>query len=99
VHRELLGDIEGYDLFFAPRDVAALAERLTGVLGAPLHYRQIAARAQAHVRAAYSWEAIADRTEALFYDVVERCGTRRVRLAAADPLPLPPERVWPSVQE
>jgi glycosyltransferase involved in cell wall biosynthesis len=72
VHRELLGGVEGYDLFFAPGDVDALADRLDRLLAAPARYRIVAARAQAHVRQEYSWEAIADRTEALFYEVVAR---------------------------
>jgi glycosyltransferase involved in cell wall biosynthesis len=83
VHRELLGAVEGYDLFFTPRDVEALTERLTRVTAALPHYRRIAARAQAHVQQAYSWEAIADRTEALFYDLVERRRRGRRRRFAA----------------
>lgn len=100
VHRELLGAVAGYDLFFAPRDVDALTERLTRVTGALPHYRRIAAAAQAHVRQAYSWEAIADRTEALFYDVVERRrGGRRRPPATAHAPTRAREQTWSPVQE
>ncbi|MGH7788236.1 MAG: glycosyltransferase family 4 protein, partial [Candidatus Binatia bacterium] len=72
VHVELLGGTAGYDLFFPPRDVGALADRLAGVLADLPRYADLAARIQVHVRDAYGWESIADRTEALYYDVIAR---------------------------
>jgi glycosyltransferase involved in cell wall biosynthesis len=64
-NRELLGGIEGYDLFFPSRDVRALAGRLRRVMKDPV-YREVAARARAHVRDAYGWAEQAEATEAVF---------------------------------
>jgi glycosyltransferase involved in cell wall biosynthesis len=64
-NRELLGGIEGYDLFFPPRDVRALAGRLRRVLQEP-SYRQVAARARYHVHDTYGWAAQAEATETVF---------------------------------
>ncbi len=66
-HRELLGAIEGYDLFVKPRDVEGLTDRLRRVLDHPDYYAQVAARAQVFVRRSYSWESSVDLTEQLFY--------------------------------
>ena len=52
--------------------VDALADRLARVLADLPHYAGIAAGVQAHVRDAYGWESIADRVEALYYDVIAR---------------------------
>ena len=72
VHHELLDRIEGYDLFFAPGDVAALQERLHRVLTQRDRYRRVALRAQAHIRRAHSWPAIAEQTERLYHRLVQR---------------------------
>ena len=69
-HRELLGAVKGYDLFFRCRDVGGLADRLHQVLENRDHYAQIAALAKDFVHAYYSWDASADATEELFYQVV-----------------------------
>lgn len=69
-HRELLGGRVGYDLFFPPGDVAALADRLRQVLAKPQHYRQVAARTQEYVRAEFSWSTVADRTEEVYRAVL-----------------------------
>ncbi|MDQ3518947.1 MAG: glycosyltransferase family 4 protein [Gemmatimonadota bacterium] len=71
-HRELLGSISGYDLFFPVTDVDAIADRLRRVLDNPAHVEAVAKRAQAFVRREYSWSAIADRTEELFRSVLAR---------------------------
>ncbi|MGD9763480.1 MAG: glycosyltransferase family 4 protein [Candidatus Binatia bacterium] len=72
VHLQLLEHIEGYDLFFAPGDVSALCERLRRALAEPERYRAVAARAQAYVRRAHSWPAIAEQTERVYYRVLQR---------------------------
>jgi starch synthase len=66
----LLGGRVGYDLFFPPGDVAALADRLRQVLAKPQHYRQVAARTQEYVRAEFSWSTVADRTEEVYRAVL-----------------------------
>jgi glycosyltransferase involved in cell wall biosynthesis len=66
VHEEILGSIEGYDLFFPARDVRGLRDRLSHALAHASRYRQLACRIQAHVRAHYTWPAIADQTEDLY---------------------------------
>ena len=72
VHHELLDRIEGYDLFFAPGDVSALQERLHRLLTQRDRYRRVALRAQAHIRRAHSWPAIAEQTERLYLRLLQR---------------------------
>jgi glycosyltransferase involved in cell wall biosynthesis len=72
VHRELLASANGYDLFFAPGDVVGLSERLTRALTHVHLYRKVAEQVQTAVRSTYSWPAIAERVEALYYAVAER---------------------------
>lgn len=72
VHRELLGAIEGYDLFFPPGDVEALGACLARALAAPDHYRRVAMRIQAQIRRLHSWPAIAEQTERLYYRLIQR---------------------------
>lgn len=83
-HRELLGGVAGYDLFFPATDVAALTERIQRVLEHAVHYRAVAERAQQFVRREYSWSAIADRTEELYREIVRRARSR-TRAAARTP--------------
>lgn len=72
VHRELLEETSGYDLFFPPGDVVALSDRLTRAIAHGHGYQEVAGRVQQHIRAAYGWPAIAERTEALYYAVAAR---------------------------
>jgi glycosyltransferase involved in cell wall biosynthesis len=72
VHHELLDRIEGYDLFFEAGDVTALQERLHRLLTQRDRYRRVALRAQAHIRRAHSWPAIAEQTERLYQRLVQR---------------------------
>ncbi|MBX3025241.1 glycosyltransferase family 4 protein [bacterium] len=72
VHHELLDGIAGYDLFFPAGDVAALRDRLRRLLARRDHYLPVARRAQAHIRRAHSWPAIAERTERLYERLVAR---------------------------
>jgi len=75
-HRELLGGVPGYDLFFPVTDVDAIADRIQRVLDHPAHYRAVAEQAQALVRREYSWAAVADRTEEVYRRVARRAGAR-----------------------
>lgn len=72
VHHELLDRIDGYDLFFEPGDVPALQERLHRLLTQRDRYRRVALRAQAHIRRAHSWPAIAEQTERLYQRLRQR---------------------------
>jgi glycosyltransferase involved in cell wall biosynthesis len=84
-HRELLGRIEGYDLFFPVGDHRAITDRLARVVGDPLGYARVAERGRAMVLAEYDWEAVADRTEALYERVLAEAGrSRAARLAVAE---------------
>lgn len=74
-HRELMEGVAGYDLFHPAGDVETLVDRLRLVLSAPAGYREVAERAQRRVRAEFSWPSIADRTEALYQEVVGRTRT------------------------
>jgi glycosyltransferase involved in cell wall biosynthesis len=78
-HRELLGSVRAYDLFFPRRDVGALAERMRRTLDGRDHYCEIASRAQTFVRKNYSWDASADATEKLFYQAVRDALRRNYR--------------------
>jgi len=71
-HRDLLAAVPGYDLFFPPRDVGALAERLARALAEPGRYRPVAERARAAVTTSHSWAAVADATERVFAAALER---------------------------
>lgn len=72
VHRELLGSVRGYDLFFPPGDVVALTDRLTHAITHLHAHQEVAGRVRQHIRAAYSWPAIAERTEALYHALIAR---------------------------
>jgi glycosyltransferase involved in cell wall biosynthesis len=91
-HRELLGGVEGYDLFFPPRDVRALTGRLSQLLGDPLRYGEVAERAQLQVRESYGWAPRAEATELVFQRAVER----RVRGTIASPGPKYPRSSPPT---
>ncbi len=69
-HRELLGSIKGYDLFFPCKDIDTLASRFVRVVEHREHYTEVASLAQAFVRESYSWDVTADATERLFYRVI-----------------------------
>jgi hypothetical protein len=71
-HRELLGGIPGFDLFFQPHDVAGLHSCLNSGLALLDHYRTIARSARDHVLDSHSWPALAVRTEEIFYQTLER---------------------------
>jgi glycosyltransferase involved in cell wall biosynthesis len=71
-HRELVERVPEYDLFHPVADVEALAARLRAVAAQPAEHRLIAESARAAVRNAFSWSAIADRTEEALFAVVER---------------------------
>jgi glycosyltransferase involved in cell wall biosynthesis len=77
-NRELLGPVAGYDLFFPPHDVRALADRLRRVLASPRVYAEVAARARRRARESYSWPAQAEATEAVFRNALSGGRTRGV---------------------
>jgi glycosyltransferase involved in cell wall biosynthesis len=66
-HRETLGDEA---IFFAPRDVEALAERLCQLLGSEMLRRSLAERGRQRV-ARYTWDASAEALRGLVHEVVD----------------------------
>jgi len=70
-HRELLSPISGYNLFFKPHDVSGLADCLHRLLAAPDHYNALGRRIRQFVEQNFSWNAITDLTEDLYYDAIE----------------------------
>jgi glycosyltransferase involved in cell wall biosynthesis len=66
-HRETLGDDA---IFFAPRDVEALAERLCQLLGSEMLRRSLAERGRQRV-ARYTWDASAEALRGLVHEVVD----------------------------
>jgi glycosyltransferase involved in cell wall biosynthesis len=76
-HRELLNGVEDYDLYFPPADVTALKTRLQRVLSDYQHYREVAARIREDVHKRFDWGGIADQTEKLYFDVLEKHGALR----------------------
>lgn len=66
-HRETLGDAA---VFFPPRDVRQLTERLQQVLGSDMLRRSLAERGYRHV-ARYSWDASADALRTLVREVAD----------------------------
>lgn len=75
-HRELVGMVEGYDLFFPPANIGALQTQLRRALQGQEEYRRIAEAGKAFVLKVHSWPEIAERTEAVLYDVVDRSSRR-----------------------
>jgi glycosyltransferase involved in cell wall biosynthesis len=69
-HRELLSSIPGYDLFFVPRDVAGIVRALNNFLSQEDGYEVLGAKLKELAEAHYSWDAIAAKTESLYYDAV-----------------------------
>ena len=71
-HRELLGSVDGYDLFFAPGDVGGLSAKLGRALRVPEHSRRLAQRAQQHVRRHHAWSYLAEQTEKIYQRALRR---------------------------
>lgn len=69
-HRELLGSVEGYDLFVPCRDISGITDRLSRLIKFHEHYTEVAKHAQTFVRNFYSWDASANSTEELLQRVV-----------------------------
>ena len=68
-NREL---VEGVGMLVPPRDPAALGAALARVFAAPGEARALGRRARQRVEAEYTWDEIAARTEAFYYDVLDR---------------------------
>jgi glycosyltransferase involved in cell wall biosynthesis len=71
-HRELLGRVDGYDLFFPPTNIDAFQTQLRKTLAAQDEYRRVAEESKAMVLKRHSWVQIAEQTETVLYDVVDR---------------------------
>lgn len=73
-HRELMEQVEGYDLLFDVGNVDQLAERIARGLASEAHTATLAARARAMVRARYAWPVLAEATERLYLKVLRQLG-------------------------
>ena len=71
-HRELLGEVDGYDLFFPPTDVGVLRTKLEAALVRQGEYRRVAERGQRFASERHSWPEIAQLTEAVLYRALDR---------------------------
>jgi glycosyltransferase involved in cell wall biosynthesis len=69
-HRELLGCVDDYDLFFPAGDVPALRAKLQTALAGLERYREIAREIRSHVRFHYGWDSIVEETERLYYSAL-----------------------------
>lgn len=79
--------VDGVGMTFPVGDPVELGAALTRVLDLPAHAAQLGWRAQRRVREGYTWDQVARRTEAFFYEVLDRPVTaaptpQRVRAAA-----------------
>ena len=68
-NREL---VEGVGMTFPVGDVVELGAALTRVLDMPERAAQLGWMAQRRVREAYTWDQVARRTEAFYYEVLDR---------------------------
>jgi glycosyltransferase involved in cell wall biosynthesis len=68
-NREL---VDGVGITFPVGDVVALSAALHGVLAVPERAAQLGWMAQRRVREGYTWDQVARRTEAFFYEVLDR---------------------------
>jgi glycosyltransferase involved in cell wall biosynthesis len=88
-HREVMDGVAGYDLFFPVGDAAALRAALLRVIARREHYQTLAERVRAAARREYSWDVVADRTEALYREVVaRRMGAPNVATSARTSAPV-----------
>ena len=69
-HRELLGEVDGYDLFFPPGHVELLRTKLEAALVRQGEYRRVAELGQRFASERHSWPEIAERTETVYYDAL-----------------------------
>ena len=79
-HRQLLGGVDDYDLFFDVGDVPAIARQLGRVLRDDGFGRGVADAQRRYVRANYSWPVLAERTERMYAEAIAR---HAVRLGSA----------------
>jgi glycosyltransferase involved in cell wall biosynthesis len=71
-HRELLGGVAGYDLFYPPTDVKALRVQIESALARQGEYRRIAEGGRSVASNMHRWSEIAERTEAVLYSALDR---------------------------
>jgi glycosyltransferase involved in cell wall biosynthesis len=75
-HKELLGNIPGYDLLFDVGQTEQITARLTRFLSSQSHYRAIAGLARERILRDYSWRSIARQTEELLLRTVQSAASR-----------------------
>ncbi|MGF1634553.1 MAG: glycosyltransferase family 4 protein [Phycisphaerae bacterium] len=77
-HEQLLS-LPGYDLFFAPADVAGLTAKLDAALGSPEVLRATGEALREQVRRHFDWAVIADATIEAYRRTVQAHRNRRER--------------------
>ena len=104
-HRQLLGGVDGYDLFADVGDVDGLARQLGRVLLDPDRAARVGAAQRRFVRANYSWPVLAERTEHLYGEAIARHAVRvggpatlglQCPTAPSSPPPSPLPSRWPA---
>jgi glycosyltransferase involved in cell wall biosynthesis len=71
-HRELLGTVAGYDLFYPPTNVEALQTQIEVALAKQGEYRRIAEGGRSVASTMHRWPEIAKRTETVLYSALDR---------------------------
>lgn len=71
-HLEVTRPVKDYDFSFRVGDVQALCQHMQRAIASPDHVATLAMRARAFVRANYAWPVLAERTIALYRDVLGR---------------------------
>lgn len=66
--------VDGVGRTVPPRDVAGLVSALRGVLDRPGEAAELGRLARARIEAEYTWDDVARRTEAFYYEVLARRG-------------------------
>lgn len=76
-HRQLLGNVPGYDWFFKVGDVPALTQLITAALADENKSNEIGQHEREFARQNYSWPTRANATLNLYRQVVEQSRTRQ----------------------
>jgi glycosyltransferase involved in cell wall biosynthesis len=97
-HRELLGTVDGYDLFFPATNVEALRTQLKLALAKQGEYRRIAEDGRRFASKMHCWPEIAERTESVFYDVLGHSARNRTPAGVSSLIPLPNSKIVDGIE-
>lgn len=82
-HRQLLGNVEGYDGFFKVGDIDGLVSQIAQTMNDEGKAQRMARAAREFVREHYSWPALAIATLKRYQQVVSYCRAERERRLAS----------------